>query len=114
MKKIVRLKESDLNRLVKRVIEEQNLSEQTPLGVAYNIGEIGIDVVKLIVNVFPPQTTLGLIWDLITGNKTSALSTLKSHEKQLGDKYQTLVNTINKGDLAKLARQIKDVLGSII
>jgi len=70
MKKIVKLKEADLNRLVKRVIEEQNLSEQTPLGVAYNI--------------------------------------------QLGDKYQTLVNTINKGDLAKLARQIKDALGSII
>ena len=114
MKKIVKLKEADLNRLVKRVIEEQNLSEQTPLGVAYNIGEIGIDVVKLIVNVFPPQTTLSLIWDLITGNKTSALSTLKSYEKQLGDKYQTLVNTINKGDLAKLARQIKDALSSII
>jgi hypothetical protein len=114
MKRIVKLKESDLNRLVKRVIEEQNLSEQTPLGVAYNIGEIGIDVVKLMVNVFPPHTTLSLIWDLITGNKTSALSTLKSHEEQLGDKYQTLVNTISKGDLAKLARQIKDVLGSII
>ncbi len=113
-KKRNKLTESDSTKIVKRVIEEQNLSEQTPLGVAYNIGEIGIDVVKLIVNVFPPQTTLGLIWDLITGNKTSALSTLKSHEKQLGDKYQTLVNTINKGDLAKLARQIKDVLGSII
>jgi len=109
MKKVIRLTEDDLTKIVKRVIEEQ-----TPLGVAYNIGEIGIDVVKLIVNVFPPQTTLGFIWDLITGNKTSALSTLKSHEKQLGDKYQTLVNTINKGDLAKLARQIKDALGSII
>jgi hypothetical protein len=114
MKKIIKLTESDLERIVSKVIKEQDLNEQTPLGVAYNIGEIGVDVIKLMVNVFPPQTTLGLIWDLITGNKTSALSTLKSYEKQLGNKYQTLVNTINKGDLAKLARQIKDALSSII
>jgi|688.fasta_scaffold156897_1 hypothetical protein len=96
MKK-VRLSESDFNRIVKRVIEEQ-----TFVGASVNMGEILYNAIKLAVKVLPSNVIGGIIWDLITSDSEGILESIGKYKTQLGSQYDVLVNAVTKGDLSKV------------
>ena len=95
-KKIVRLTESDLERIVSKVIEEQSA-----LGTMANIGEIGIELAKSVVNVLPMNAVANLVSTAVRGDAKSFTQALDQEKARLGQNYQSLKNALTQGDVAK-------------
>jgi hypothetical protein len=95
-KKIVRLTESDLERIVSKVIEEQSV-----LGTMTNIGEIGIELAKSVVNVLPMNAVANLVSTAVRGDAKSFTQALDQEKARLGQNYQSLKNALTQGDVAK-------------
>jgi len=97
MKKIVKLSESDVTRIVTRVIQEQ-----TFVGTSANMGEILYNAIKLAVKVLPSNVIGGIIWDCLTGDSKGVVDSIGNYKQQLGSQYDVLVNAATKGDLSKI------------
>jgi hypothetical protein len=95
-KRIVRLTESDLERIVSKVIEEQSV-----LGTMANIGEIGIELAKSVVNVLPMNAVANLVSTAVRGDAKSFTQALDQEKARLGQNYQSLKNALTQGDVAK-------------
>jgi len=95
-KRIVRLTESDLERIVSKVIEEQSV-----LGTMANVGEIGIELAKSVVNVLPMNAVANLVSTAVRGDAKSFTQALDQEKARLGQNYQSLKNALTQGDVAK-------------
>ena len=100
MKKTIRLTESDLVRLVKRVINEQ-IEEQTALGTLANVEEIKYEMAKNLVGLLPSSQIAAMITSAVSGDAKSVSQILDQQKARLGRNYQSLKTAITKGDVAK-------------
>lgn len=97
MKKIIRLSESDVTRIVTRVIQEQ-----TFVGTSLNMGDILLKAIRLAIRVMPQRVIGGIIWDCLTGNSKGVIDAMFNYKDELGEQYTVLENAVTKGDLSKV------------
>ena len=95
-KRIVRLTESDLERIVSKVIEEQSA-----LGTMANVGEMGFEVANSVVSSLPIVSVANMIKSAVSGDAKSFTQVLDQEKARLGQNYQSLKNALTKGDVAK-------------
>jgi hypothetical protein len=101
MAKIIRLTESDLNRIVRKVIKEQSV-----LGTLGNAMEIYGGVVKNLANILPPVALANLASSAINSDAKTFNQVLDQQRTKLGQEYTKLKNAVTKGDIAKNLQNI--------
>ena len=101
MAKIIRLTESDLNRIVRKVIKEQSV-----LGTLGNAMEIYGGVVKNLANILPPVALANLASSAINSDAKTFNQLLDQQRTKLGQEYTKLKNAVTKGDIAKNLQNI--------
>jgi len=95
-KRIVRLTESDLERIVSKVIEEQSA-----LGTMANVGEMGFELANSVVNSLPIVSVANMVKSAVSGDAKSFTQVLDQEKSRLGQNYQSLKNALTQGDVAK-------------
>ena len=105
MAKIIRLTESDLNRIVRKVIKEQSV-----LGTLGNAMEIYGGVVKNLINTIPAVTLANMAQSAISGDAKSFNQAIDQEKARLGNDYNKLKNAVTKGDIAKNLQNIGSAL----
>ncbi len=86
-KRIVRLTESDLERIVSKVIEEQSA-----LGTMANVGEMGFELANSVVNSLPIVSVANMVKSAVSGDAKSFTQVLDQEKSRLGQNYQSLKN----------------------
>ena len=105
MVKIIRLTESDLNRIVRKVIKEQSV-----LGTLGNAMEIYGGVVKNLINTIPAVTLANMAQSAISGDAKTFNQSIDQEKARLGNDYNKLKNAVTKGDIAKNLQNIGSAL----
>lgn len=101
MAKIIRLTESDLNRIVRKVIKEQ-----TALGTLGNAMEIYGGIVSNLANILPPVALANLASSAINSDAKTFNQVLDQQRAKLGQEYTKLKNAVTKGDISKNLQNI--------
>ena len=101
MAKIIRLTESDLNRIVRKVIKEQSV-----LGTLGNAMEIYGGIVSKLANILPPVALANLASSAINSDAKTFNQVLDQQKVKLGQEYTQLKNAVTKGDIAKNLQNI--------
>ena len=101
MAKIIRLTESDLNRIVRKVIKEQSV-----LGTLGNAMEIYGGIVTNLANILPPVALANLASSAINSDAKTFNQLLDQQRAKLGQEYTQLKNAVTKGDIAKNLQNI--------
>ena len=107
MGKIIRMTESDLARLVNKVI-----SEQTAMGAAKNAAEIGFETVKLLLRTLPTMAIVSMITAAAKGDVKTFSDLIEAHKSRLGTDYIKLKKLVTRGDLSKIASMLSNELKS--
>ena len=101
MAKIIRLTESDLNRIVRKVIKEQSV-----LGTLGNAMEIYGGIVSNLANILPPVALANLASSAINSDAKTFNQLIDQQRAKLGQEYTQLKNAVTKGDIAKNLQNI--------
>jgi len=101
MKKIIRLTESDMVRLVKRVI-----IEQTVLGRLGNAMEITGQLAINLANILPSNILANMAKSAISGDAKTFNQVLDQEKARLGQDYTKLKNALTQGDITKTLKNI--------
>jgi hypothetical protein len=101
MAKIIRLTESDLNRIVRKVIKEQSV-----LGTLGNAMEIYGGIVTNLANILPPVALANLASSAINSDAKTFNQVLDQQRAKLGQEYTKLKNAVTKGDISKNLQNI--------
>ena len=101
MAKIIRLTESDLNRIVRKVIKEQSV-----LGTLGNAMEIYGGIVTNLANILPPVALANLASSAINSDAKTFNQLLDQQRAKLGQEYTKLKNAVTKGDISKNLQNI--------
>jgi hypothetical protein len=101
MAMIIRLTESDLNRIVRKVIKEQSV-----LGTLGNAMEIYGGIVSKLANILPPVALANLASSAINSDAKTFNQLLDQQRTKLGQEYTKLKNAVTKGDIAKNLQNI--------
>lgn len=105
-------------RLEKRFLNEQkSVEEQTVAGTVGNVGEIGVHLVKNLLNLFPGSRVRQLKRAAKRAAETGSTTDFDSLLNQVSDnrkeEFKKLKNSLTKGDVAKNFKNLANKLDKV-